>query len=43
LGDPDLINQETALYRTVTAGDLRQLAADTFRPSAANVVYYRKE
>lgn len=41
MGDAGIINREMDLYREVQAAQIRDLAADLFRPELANAVYYR--
>ncbi len=40
-GDHELVNRENARIRAVSTDDTRRLAAATFRPENASVMYYK--
>ncbi|MFA8449417.1 MAG: M16 family metallopeptidase [Bacteroidales bacterium] len=43
LGDAGMINQETDKYHKVTAEDIRNIAAETFKKEKCSVLYYYAE
>ena len=40
MGDINLINTEIEKYKSVTAGDIRQQAAEIFQPANSSTLYY---
>ncbi len=43
LGDPNLINTELDLVRSVTAADIRRVSREVIREEAASVLYYNRK
>ncbi len=42
LGDVGLVNREVEIYRSFTAEELRDVAAEMFRPEGSSTLVYRK-
>jgi predicted Zn-dependent peptidase len=40
LGDAELMNSEMSRYEAVTAGEMREVAAEIFAPEHSNTLYY---
>ena len=43
LGDPNLINTELGMVRSVTAADIRRVGREVIREEAASVLYYNRK